>query len=84
MVRTATKRVGENVVALREDSISDPLHRLLKEYGDEDVDTILIAWRRKNKDGSKFITTDFYGWPSDAFGLLEFLKDRIRDVMWDM
>jgi len=66
------------------DSITDIIHRLLQEYGDKEVDTILVAWRRANKDGSKSITTEFYGWPSDAFGLLEFLKDRIRSVMWEM
>ena len=76
--------VSKKVVALREDSITDIVHKLLQEYADDEVDTILVAWRRKNENGGKTVTTDFYGWPSDAFGLLEFLKDRIRDVMWDI
>lgn len=71
------------VVALKEDSITDSVHKLLEEYAGEDVDTVLIAWRRCNKDSSKTLHVNYYGWPSDAFGLLEFLKDKIRDDMWE-
>jgi len=81
--RRVSARVGKNVEAIYQDSITDSVHKLLQQYADDDVDTILVAWRRKNEDGSKTIHTNYHGWPSDAFGLLEFLKEIIRAEMWE-
>lgn len=81
--KSISTTLGKNIEALRENSITDSVHKLMQEYADDDVETILVAWRRRNKDGSVTIHQNYHGWPSDAFGLLEFLKDNIRSDMWN-